>query len=87
MSDSRSFLAETISSLKQQRDELAVQMHLGKAEAKDEWNRVQQKLEKLSTDFEPVRDAVGESAENVFESLKLVADEVKNGFARIWKTL
>jgi hypothetical protein len=83
MSELRAFLNETIKSLKQQRDELAVQMHLGKAEAKEEWQKIQAKLEKLSNDFEPVKDAVGESANNVLSSLKLVAGEIKDGFIRI----
>jgi hypothetical protein len=87
MSETRSFLEETISSLKQQRDELSLQMHLGKAELKDEWNKLQKKLDQLSEDYEPVRDAVGESAENVLTSLKLVADELVTGFNRIWKSL
>ena len=36
----RDHLAELISSLKQQRDELALQIHLGKEEAKQEWEKV-----------------------------------------------
>lgn len=87
MSDSRNFVAETISSLKQQRDEIALQMHLGKAELKDEWSKLQKRLDELNNEFEPVKDAVGESAENVVESLKMVASELKDGFARVWKSL
>ncbi|MCA9151678.1 MAG: hypothetical protein KDA92_20380 [Planctomycetales bacterium] len=87
MSDTRDFIAETISSLKQQRDEIALQMHLGKAELKDEWDKLQKRLDQLNDDFEPVKDAVGESAENVVESLKLVAGELKDGFSRVWKSL
>ena len=87
MSDTRDFIAETISSLKQQRDEIALQMHLGKAELKDEWDKLQKRLDQLNDDFEPVKDAVGESAENVVESLKLVAGELKEGFSRVWKSL
>lgn len=83
MSQDRDFLNETISSLKQQRDELALQMHLGKEELKDEWDKMQVKLDKLSDDFDPVKDAMEESASNLFESLKLVAGEIKESFDRI----
>ncbi|MCA9212573.1 MAG: hypothetical protein KDB27_05890 [Planctomycetales bacterium] len=79
----RALLGQLISSLKQQRDELALKIHLGKEDAKDEWEKVQQKLDKLADDFEPVRDAVEESASGLFASLKLVAGEVKDGFDRI----
>ena len=87
MSEKRDMLGEMIDSLKQQRDELALQMHLGKAEAKEEWERVQEKLDKLSDDFEPLKDAVGESAEGLLTSLGLVADEIKDSFHRIRKAI
>jgi hypothetical protein len=87
MSEKRDMLGELIESLKQQRDELALQMHLGKAEAKEEWERVQVKLDQLADDFEPVKDAVGESAEGLLTSLGLVADEIKESFHRIRKAL
>lgn len=80
-------LAELISSLKQQRDELALKIHLGKAEAKQEWEKVTVKLDKLTKDYEPVKDAVEESAGSVLDALKLVAGEVKQGFERIRKSL
>ncbi len=87
MSDNRDMLGDMIESLKQQRDELALQIHLGKAEAKEEWERVQAKLDKLSDDFEPIKDAMGESAEGLMTSLGLVADEIKESFHRIRKAL
>ncbi len=87
MTDDKSFLENVISGLKQQRDELALQIHLGKEEAVEEWDKVQAKLDKLSDDYEPLRNAVEESAGNVFESLKLVAGEVKDSFERIAKSI
>jgi uncharacterized coiled-coil DUF342 family protein len=87
MSRQQDLLTELISSLKQQRDELALQIHLGKAEAKEEWDRVQAKLDQLTADADPLKEAVEESAENVLESLKLVAGEIKNSFDRIRKSL
>jgi chromosome segregation ATPase len=87
MSRQQDLLTELISSLKQQRDELALQIHLGKAEAKEEWEKVQARLDQLTADAEPLKEAVEESAENVLESLKLVADEIKNSFDRIRKSL
>jgi len=83
MSDERDFIGETITKLKQQRDELAVQIHLGKEDMKDEWEKLQEKLSQLAEDYEPVKDAVEASAGNLFESLKLVAGEIKDGFDRI----
>ena len=87
MANDRDHIAELITSLKQQRDELAVKIHLGKAEAQDEWERVTAKLDELNSEYEPLKDAVQESAENVFAAMKLVADEVQSGFERIRDSL
>ena len=83
----KSHLGELISTLKQQRDELALKIHLAEMEAKDEFDRAQEKLDQVASDFEPLKGAVAESADNVWESLKLVAGEVKDSFERIGKAL
>ena len=83
----RSFLEETLSTLKQQRDEIALQIHLAGMEAKEEFDEAKTKLDKLSDEYEPLKEAVAESAENVWESLKLVAGEVGKSFERIRKSL
>jgi hypothetical protein len=83
----KNYVGELISSLKQQRDELVLQIHLAEMEGKEEFEKAQKKLDQVSSDFEPLKDAVEESAENVWESLKLVAGEVKDSFDRIRKAL
>jgi hypothetical protein len=87
MSHDKSHLAELISSLKRQRDELALKIHLGKADAKEEWNKVTRKLDELTRDYEPLKDAVGETAENLLAGLKLMTEEIQKGFNRIRKSL
>jgi uncharacterized coiled-coil DUF342 family protein len=87
MSQEKGHLAELISSLKRQRDELAVKIHLGKADAKEEWNKITKKLDDLTSDYEPLKGAVGETAENLLAGLKLVTEEIQNGFNRIRKSL
>ena len=85
--EKRKSLEKLISKLKQERDELALQLHLGKEELKDEWDTVQHKLDQLADRFEPLNKAVAETSEDVWESLKLVGDEIKEGFHRIRKSL
>ena len=87
MSSKQNLLSEAISALKQQRDELALKMHLAENEAKEEFEAAKDKLDQLTTEYDPLKDAVSESAENVAESLKLVADEVLDSFDRIRKSL
>ena len=87
MPEKRERLGELISALKQQRDELALRIHLAEAEAKQEWNRLDDRLAQLTHEYEPLKHAVGASTEDVWESLKLVGEEIKHGFDRIRKSL
>jgi chromosome segregation ATPase len=83
MSEQRTLLETTISNLKQSRDELRLQLHLAEMDAKEEYKRLTEKVEDLATQYEPVKDAVGDTAENVFAALLLAAGEVKHGFDRV----
>ena len=56
-------------------------------DAKDDYDRISGKVDELSQQYEPVKDAVEESAENVFAALGLVADELKAGFQRVRKSI
>lgn len=87
MSEKRKRTEEMISALKQQRDDLAVRIHLAEAEMKDEWEQLDEKLFELSHRFDPLKDAVGDTAEDVWESLKLVGEEIRAGFQRIRRSL
>ncbi len=80
-------LQETIQYLKQQRDELALKIHLGNAELKDEWDELNDKLTNLIHNYEPLQKSVSQSGEDLWESLKLVGEEIKNGYDRIRKSL
>jgi len=87
MSEMQQELDELIKSLKQQRDELAVKVHFGKEEARDEWNRLTAKMEELLRAYEPTRAAVEETADNVWTALRLAANELKDGFERVRSSL
>ncbi|MBL8849014.1 MAG: hypothetical protein JNG89_04995 [Planctomycetaceae bacterium] len=87
MTETRDRIHELINSLKQQRDELAVRMHLAGAEAKQEWSRLDDKVNQLSHRFDPLKQAVGESTDDVWISLKLLGEELQHGFQRIRKSL
>lgn len=82
---------DLIESLKQQRDELEVQMHLAKLDAKDEWERMEKKWRQLLAETEaqskPLRGAVEESSKEVGTALEQVGEELKRGYERIRKSL
>ncbi|MCA9102648.1 MAG: hypothetical protein R3C10_21570 [Pirellulales bacterium] len=87
MSETRKQLDELISSLKQQRDEIAVKAHLSKQEARDEWDRLTARLDDVLREYEPAKQAAESTAENVWVALKLAAAELKAGFERVRKSL
>ncbi len=76
-----------VESFKQQADEIRLQMHLAKAEARDEWEELEKKLAELKTKADVVRKEAGESSEDVLEAARLMAEEIKEGFNRIRKSL
>lgn len=73
--------------LKQQKDEIRLQIHLAGAEARDELSVLEKKLEGLSNKAHALRKEASETSSDVIEAAKLVADEVKHGFDRIRKLL
>ena len=59
MTDDR--LDDLIDNLKTQRDELRVQMHLAKAEIRDEWEEIEKKWAHAEARFEEIRDQTREN--------------------------
>ena len=83
MSEPTSRIQETVDMLKREREELALKMHLAKAEARDEWQELESKLEVLESRTRPAAKVVGDTANEVGASLELAADEIKRGFAKL----
>jgi hypothetical protein len=80
-------VAELLRGLRHERDELRLQMHLAKKELQDEWQVLDDRFEALSQRYEPLRKAVAESTDDVWDSLKLVGSEIREGFSKIRKSL
>ncbi len=83
MSDIKEQMTKALEHLKQQRDELQVQLHLAKADAKDEWARLDAQWSEIKPKLEAAREEVGKTAESVGAALSLAIDELKNGYERL----
>ncbi|MFZ5593474.1 MAG: hypothetical protein ACOY4D_04310 [Pseudomonadota bacterium] len=83
----RKELDTLLDGLKQQRDELIVQLHLAKAEARAQWEEMEKKLEHLRAKAEQAGGIAGEVSQDVFAALKLAVEEIQRGYERIRKTL
>ncbi len=85
--NSKTILGKLIEDLAQERDELRLRIHLGSLEAQEQLGKLDDQLFQLRQNFAPTKAAVGETAQDVWEVLKLVGSEIKVGFDRIRKSL
>jgi len=83
MADAKEQMTKAVEYLKQQRDELQVQIHLAKADAKDEWVRLEKQWDEISPKLEAAREEAGKTAESVSAALGLAIDELKKGYERL----
>jgi hypothetical protein len=87
MTESLHDIEALIEGLKQQRDAIKVQLHLGKAEVLQEWEELEKKLEHLRAKAAVVGAETQAASRDVFEAVKLLADEIGRGYERIRKRL
>jgi phage-related minor tail protein len=80
-------LDRLIANLRQQRDELRVQMHLAKADAQDEWQKLEKKWQQIEVKLERAGAEARESAGDVGTAVELVAKEIGRAYDRIRKAL
>lgn len=83
MTSSKQDMEQFINTLKQQRDELIVQLNLAKAEARDELEEIEQKLEQLRARAANAGSEVGEVTQDVWAAVKLLGEEIQAGYQRI----
>lgn len=87
MAEQKQRLKELIETLERARDELALKIHLGGKEARDEWNRQEQRLEELRRQVRPYSEALGKTAENVGAAAELAVGELSDGYRKIRELL
>ena len=79
---------EVMAKLKQEREELALKVHLGKKEAAAEWEKLEAKWHEVTArTTPPVEDAVDETTVGVGLALELAAEELRKGYEKIRKLL
>ena len=75
-------LDRLLDDLKQKRDELRLQMHLASKEAQDEWDELEEKLQKLKADAE-----LEETGKGLSKALAQLGSEIKLGYGRVLKAV
>jgi len=87
MTTMRERLRDMLEKLEQERDELKVRAHLGKAEAREEWEKLEGRIAELRSRVDRAGDEAGDVMEDVGAAAKLLGEEIREGFARIRKSL
>ena len=74
---------DILAKLKQERDELALKMHLGRKEAAAEWERLEATWHEIKAANRPQTSDVDEHSVGVGLALELAVEELKKGYDRI----
>jgi uncharacterized protein YjbJ (UPF0337 family) len=83
----KELLEDEIEILRQGRDELRVQIHLGAADARDAWDKVEKNWEHLESHIKQIGRVTQESADEVESAAKLLVEEIKAGYEHLRDTL
>ena len=78
---------ELTDTLKQQRDEIEVQIHLASMEAKDEWQKAEKNWGQFIDGLGVITDDAKETSTELIQTTKIIGDELKNTYARISERL
>jgi hypothetical protein len=78
-------LNEEMDSLRTARDEMRVRLHLGKAEVREQWEKLEKQWQHAEARLKVLRDQAGESAHDVGDAARLLVDELKEGVEQLRK--
>ena len=81
--DLKATLQQDLTRLAAARDELRVQIELAKAEAKEEWNRLETTWLQVQDEVKRVRDHSKEPLHNIGTAVGQLLDELNAGYDRI----
>jgi len=78
---------EDIESLRTTRDDLRVRLHLGRAEVRDRWEKLEESWERVQAKLKLLRAESKESAEDVEAAARLLVDELREGYQHLRKLI
>lgn len=85
--DIREEYKELVETLKQQRDELKVKVHLASMEVRDEWEELEKKWNHMKAKSKQVNEAAGDSAHEIHQVVSELGHEIKKGYKRLKNVL
>ncbi|HEY9034804.1 MAG TPA: hypothetical protein VIN71_12750 [Pseudomonadales bacterium] len=78
---------QLIDSLKQERDELRLKLHLASMEMQDMWHQVEHHWDNVNLKLHRAADEADDAGEDIAEALQLLLEEIRNGYQKIRKVM
>jgi len=78
---------EITESLKQQRGEIQLQLHLASIEVKQEWKKAEKDWGKFVDSIGVITDETKETSAEIIHATKIIGDELKETYGRIAERL
>ncbi len=72
-----------VQTLKTERDELKLKIHLAEAEARDEWERLEPQWQRLQEKAHAVGNTAAEASHEIGAAAQLLGSELADGYVRI----
>jgi hypothetical protein len=80
-------LKQILTDLERERDELKLKIHLAKAEGRDEWAKLEDRLAQFRERAARTGVEAGGAADDIGAAARKLADEIREGFKRVRRTL
>ena len=69
--------------LRATRDEIKLQLHLGKMDARDQWDQIEKQWEHAEGKLKQLAEAANETTEDIAEATQMVLSEMKDGYKKL----
>jgi hypothetical protein len=83
MGDLAERLSEELQGLRELRDEFRVQMELGRAEARERWERLEEDWRHLDGKLKLMRNESRGELEEIGEAARLLIDQIREGYRHL----
>ncbi len=87
MSEIKNQLEEELDNVRAMRDDLRVRLHLGGAELRDQWDKLERGWQHVEGRLKVIGNESDEVASEIRETLHVLAEQLKDGYERVKSVL
>ncbi len=87
MSEMKNQFEEELDNVRAMRDDLRVRLHLGGAELRDQWDKLERGWQHVEGRLKVIGNESDEVASEIRETLHVLAEQLKDGYERVKSVL